>query len=56
MIKGANTVIRIRRKRMPTSPLYESTCASLCSALPAALESQIDTLALAMVGVAKPGV
>jgi hypothetical protein len=40
---------------MPTSPLYESTCASLRNALPAALESQIDTLALAMVGVVVSG-
>jgi hypothetical protein len=51
MIRSANTVIRIRRKRLPTSPLYDSTCASLRNAVPAARESQIDTLALAMVGV-----
>jgi hypothetical protein len=55
MIKGANTVIRIRRKHMPTSPLYDSTYASLHNAVPAALESQIDTLALAMVGVVVSG-
>ncbi|MFP4441246.1 MAG: hypothetical protein ACLFVO_28775 [Chloroflexaceae bacterium] len=40
---------------MPTSPLYDSTCASLRNALPAALESQINTLALAMVGVVVSG-
>jgi len=40
---------------MPTSPLYESTCASLRNALPTARDSQIDTLALAMVGVVVSG-
>ncbi len=38
---------------MPTSPLYDSTYRHLAAHLPAALASQIETLALVVVGVSQ---
>jgi hypothetical protein len=40
-----------KEEAMPTSPLYDSTRATLATRLPAVRDSQLDTLALILVGI-----
>jgi hypothetical protein len=51
MIEGAKTRLQPQETQMSTSALYDSTRARLAQQLPAALDSQLDTLGYLLVGV-----